>query len=91
MNLQAFGEQLQTMRKRAGLSQERLADTLDQAARAGVADEYRVVDGTPLASLADPTARLITIVGAGRSGMPRALRSCPPMACASCRWLACMR
>jgi transcriptional regulator with XRE-family HTH domain len=41
MNLQAFGEQLQTMRKRAGLSQERLADTLDRAARCAKASARR--------------------------------------------------
>lgn len=34
------------MRKRAGLRQVRLADALDQAARVGAADNYRVVDGT---------------------------------------------
>jgi transcriptional regulator with XRE-family HTH domain len=47
MNLQAFGEQLQTMRERAGLSQDRLANTLDQAARAGA---LRESNGAPLAA-----------------------------------------
>lgn len=46
MNLQAFGKQLQAMRKQAGLSQERLAEALDQAARVGPPDDYRVIDGT---------------------------------------------
>ncbi len=30
------------MRKRAGLSQERLADALDRAGRTGLPDDYRV-------------------------------------------------
>ena len=48
MNLKAFGERLQTLRKRAGMSQERLAEALDELTRHGPADDYRVVDATLL-------------------------------------------
>ena len=46
MDLQKFGEQLQTLRKQAGLSQERLVEALDQRAQLGPVEEYRAVDGT---------------------------------------------
>lgn len=48
MDLQQFGEQLQTLRKQAGLSQERLVEALDQRARLDPVEEYRAVDGTLL-------------------------------------------
>ena len=48
MNLKAFGERLHTLRKRAGMSQERLAEALDELTRHGPADDYRVVDATLL-------------------------------------------
>jgi transcriptional regulator with XRE-family HTH domain len=46
MDLQQFGEQLRGLRKAAGLSQERLVEALDQRARPGPVEEYRVADGT---------------------------------------------
>lgn len=48
MNLKLFGEQLRTLRRQAGLSQEQLADVLTQLAQAGPSDEFRIVDGTLL-------------------------------------------
>jgi predicted ATPase/transcriptional regulator with XRE-family HTH domain len=48
MDLKSFGERLHTLRKGAGLSQERLVEALDQLARTGPADDYRVVDATLL-------------------------------------------
>ncbi|RIK41079.1 MAG: hypothetical protein DCC55_13010 [Chloroflexi bacterium] len=45
-DLNQFGKQLQTLRKRAGLSQEQLVEALDRLARTGPAAEYRVIDGT---------------------------------------------
>jgi predicted ATPase/transcriptional regulator with XRE-family HTH domain len=48
MNLKGFGEQLQTLRKQAGLSQERLVEALDQRAHLGPAAEQRVIDSTLL-------------------------------------------
>ena len=48
MDLKAFGERLHALRKQAGLSQERLVEALDELARYGPADDYRVVDATLL-------------------------------------------
>lgn len=45
-DLKQFGEQLQTLRKRAGLSQEQLVKALDWLACTGPDAEYRVIDGT---------------------------------------------
>ena len=42
MDLKAFGERLHALRKQAGLSQERLVEALDELARYGPADDYRV-------------------------------------------------
>jgi predicted ATPase len=46
MNLKKFGEQLQTFRKRTGLSQGQLVQVLEQLAHTGAAEEYRVLDST---------------------------------------------
>nr|HMN29780.1 helix-turn-helix transcriptional regulator [Caldilineaceae bacterium] len=46
MDLKTFGEQLQMLRKQAGMSQEQLAKALERLACAGPAEEYRVIDGT---------------------------------------------
>jgi transcriptional regulator with XRE-family HTH domain len=43
MDLKAFGERLHTLRQAAGMSQERLVEALDQFARNGPANDYRVV------------------------------------------------
>src|SRR5215207_2131462 len=48
MDLKQYGEQLRTLRRQAGLSQEQLADALTALAQAAPADEFRVVDGTLL-------------------------------------------
>ncbi len=48
MDLKQFGEQLRALRQAAGWSQETLIEALDQLARPGPAEEYRVIDGTLL-------------------------------------------
>lgn len=48
MNLKAFGEQLQVLRKAAHWSQEQLLERLDQLAQLGPTAEYRVIDGALL-------------------------------------------
>lgn len=48
MDLKSFGARLQTLRKQAGMSQERLVTTLDELARRGPRDDYRVIDATLL-------------------------------------------
>ena len=46
MDLIAFGRQLQILRKEVGLSQQRLAESLDRHARLGATEDYRVIDST---------------------------------------------
>ncbi len=48
MDLKQFGEQLRTLRQQARWSQEALIEALDQLARPGPANEYRVIDSTLL-------------------------------------------
>src|SRR6478672_8864992 len=48
MNLVEFGKQLQALRKAHHWSQEALIEALDQLARRGPPEEYRVIDGTLL-------------------------------------------
>lgn len=45
MDLKRFGQQLQRLRREAGLSQEGLVAALDQLAHAGPPTHYRVIDG----------------------------------------------
>lgn len=48
MNLPEFGKQLQALRKARQWSQEALIEALDQLARGGPQEEYRVIDSTLL-------------------------------------------
>lgn len=48
MNLTEFGKQLQALRKARQWSQEALIEALDQQARLGPVEEYRVIDSTLL-------------------------------------------
>jgi len=45
-DLVAFGTRLQRLRRRAGISQKQLAETLDHLAQSGPVEEYRVIDDT---------------------------------------------